>query len=184
MIETSISSEPGHRVRDELEGGSEPSRAAPHADEDVKRNQHRLEHHVEEEEILRSEHADDRAGEQQHQAEVRARPLASDEERVADRGGHHDHGQPGEPEREAVHPDVIRDVQVAEPRRALLELEALREVEARERLDPEADLHERDEQREGAGRAAQRQHEARERAGDREEDQDRRQPGIHVSAPR
>jgi len=47
---------------------AEPAWPAPDADQHVERDQHRLEEGVEEEEILRGEHADDGAVEQQHQA--------------------------------------------------------------------------------------------------------------------
>ena len=129
---------------------------------------------------LRLEHPDRRACEKQHQPEVRARPVASDPEAVRSARGHPDDGQADEPEREAEEADVIRDVQVAEPRALLLELEAAREIEPGYRLDPEADLGERDKERERRGRVrAQRHDEEHERAGDRQEDQNGRQPGVH-----
>ena len=115
MIEASISSEPGHRVDDEHQRRPQPARAAPDADQEVERDQHRLPEDVEEEQVLGDEDADDRARQQQHQPVVGARPLAAGPERVADRGRQHDHRQPGEPEREAVEADVVGDVQVAEP---------------------------------------------------------------------
>jgi hypothetical protein len=82
---------PSHRVEDELERGAEPARAAPHADEHVERDQHRLEEGVEQEQVLRGEDADDRAVEQEHQAHVGAHAVAPDPEGVSDRRGHHDH---------------------------------------------------------------------------------------------
>ena len=102
-----------HRVDEELHRRAEPAGAAPDADEDVERDQHRLEERVEEEQVLRDEDADGRAGEEEHQPEVRARPVAADPEAVADRGRHRDDGEPDEPEREAVLADVVRDAEVA-----------------------------------------------------------------------
>ena len=151
----------------------QPARAAPDADQDVERDQHRLPEDVEEQQVLGDEDADDRAGQQQHQPVVGARPLAAGPERVADRRRDHDDGQADEPEREAVEADVVRDVQVAEPGLLLLELEArLVEVEARDGVDPERDLDERDEQRDRRRprtAAAAAPHE--QRAGDGQEDQ-------------
>src|SRR5207249_4815921 len=49
--------------------------------------------------------------------------------------------------------DVVGDAEILDPRRLLLELDALRaEVEVRRLLDPETGLDERDEERERAGR--------------------------------
>src|SRR4029077_1097416 len=80
-----------------------------------------------------------------------------------------------EPERESVLADVIRDVQVLDPRRLLRELHAaLREVEARELLDPDADLEERHEHGERAGRVLrERQHPHSDRGADRQPDEER-----------
>ena len=50
-----------HRVDDERQRRGVPPLAAPDADEDVERDEHRLERDVEEEEVLRGERRDDRA---------------------------------------------------------------------------------------------------------------------------
>ena len=63
----------GHRVDHERDRRRDAVRAAPDADEDVDRDQHRLEEDVEEQQILRGEDADDRADEEEHEAEVGAR---------------------------------------------------------------------------------------------------------------
>ena len=55
---------------------------------------------------------------EQHQPVVGDRPLAADPQRVGDRRREHDDGHPDQPHREAEDADVVRDVQVAEPRRA------------------------------------------------------------------
>jgi len=46
------------RVEKELEGGIDPPRAAPHADDQEHRDQHALEEDVEQREVERAEHAD------------------------------------------------------------------------------------------------------------------------------
>src|SRR5581483_1535144 len=106
----------GDRGDEQLDRRADAVRAAPHADEDVERDQHRLEERVEEEQVLGDEHADGRAREHEHQPEVRARPVAADPEAVADARRHHDNRQAGEPEREPVLAHVVRDVQVLDPR--------------------------------------------------------------------
>ena len=138
-----------HRVDDERDRRAQPPRPAPHADQDVERDQHRLPEDVEEQEILGGEDADDRAGQEEHQPVVGARVVAADPVAVGDRRGHHDDRQPDEPEREPLeHPDVVRDAEILRPRRlARLLQPALVEVEPRDRLDPEADLGERDGER-------------------------------------
>ena len=75
----------GHRVDDEDDRRVDPVRAAPDADEDVDRDQHRLEEDVEEEQILGGEDADDGADEEQHEAVVGARPVAAGPGAEADR---------------------------------------------------------------------------------------------------
>ena len=173
-----------HRVDHELDRRLHSPRAAPDADQDVERDQHRFEEGVEEEQILRLEHADGRAGEQEHQPEVAARTVAADPEAVPGARGHRDDGETDEPDREAVDADVVRDAEVAEPPGALLHLQAgAREVEARGLLDPESDLGEREEHRQGAGRVArERQQPDQDRSRDRQPDQDRGQGrGAHLA---
>ena len=162
-----------HRVDHEQQRRAQPARAAPDADEEVERDEHRLPEDVEEQQVLGDEDADQRAGQQQHQPVVGARPLPPGPERVADRRREHDRGQADEPDREPVEADVVGDVQVAEPGLLMLELQArLVEVEARHGVDPERDLRERHEQRGRADRERpQRQQHHQQRARDRQEDQ-------------
>jgi hypothetical protein len=164
-----------HRVDEELDGCAEAAGASPHPDEDVERDQHRLEEGVDEEEVLRDEDADGRTGEEEHQPEVGARAVAADPEAVADARGHRDDRQPDEPERESVLPDVVRDVEVLDPGRVLRELNpAPREVEARGLLDPDPHLGERDEHRERAGRVPRERQQPDHQCGaDRQPDQKR-----------
>jgi hypothetical protein len=89
---------PRHRVDDEHDGRAQPACPAPDADQDVERDQHRLEEDVEEQQVLGGEDADDRAREHQHQPEVGPRPVAADPERVRDRRGADDDGEADEPE--------------------------------------------------------------------------------------
>ena len=136
----------GHRVDDELDVAREPARPAPDADQDVERDQHRLEEGVEEQQVLRGEDADDRAGEEEHQPVVGARALAAGPARVGDRGRADDDRQAGQPEREAVEADVVRDAEVAEPVCLVAVLEAAaRSRSAASASIQSADLGERDE---------------------------------------
>ena len=104
-----------HRVDDELQGRGHPPGPAPDADQHVQRDHHRLEERVEEEQVLRAEDADHRSHQEQQQAHVRAQAVAARPEAVRDRRGHGDDRQSDQPDREPVDPDVVRDVEVAEP---------------------------------------------------------------------
>ena len=128
----------GHRVDDERRRRAQPARPAPDADQHVERDQHRLEEDVEEEQVLRGEDADDRAGQEEEQAVVGAAAVAVGPDRVADRRRADDDGQPGEPEREAEEADVVGDAEVGEPALPVLQLQPLLEVEADERDRPRA----------------------------------------------
>src|SRR5207247_9006981 len=123
------------------------------------------------------EHRAGRADQKARQRAVRARAVAADPEAVADAGRHRDDGQSDEPQREAVLADVVRDAEVLDPRALLRELQAaVREVEACRLLDPDADLEQRDEHGEQAGRVTrQRQRPHDERGADRQPDQERRE---------
>jgi hypothetical protein len=164
---------PGHRVDDELDRRERPPRPAPDADEHVERDQHRLERRVEEKQVLRREHGDDRARQEEHQPEVRASAVAAGPEGIGDRRRHEDHGRADEPQREPVEADVVRDAEVLEPLHLLLRLEvAAPELEAERGVDPERDLDERREQRERARpEARERQQPDDERGGEWNEDQ-------------
>jgi hypothetical protein len=111
---------------------------------------------------------------------VRARAVAADPQGVPDRRGRDDHRDPRQPDREAVEADRVRDPEALDPLPRGAELEpAVVEVEARGGHDPEADLHERDEERQpGRRRARQREHSDDERADEREEDEEGGQHGL------
>ena len=174
---------PGHRVDDELDRRAHPAGPAPHSDQHVERDQHRLEEGVEDQHVLRGEHADRRAREEEHEPEIGAWPFPSGPDCVRDRRRRDDHGQPGEPEREGVEADVVRDVQVAEPRCcwskfgvAPVRLKSKRI----KRADPETDLHEGHQEREGSGHPPrQRDQPHEERPGDGKEDEQGREPACH-----
>ena len=83
-----------HRVDDELDRRTKPAGAAPRPDQDVQRHEHRLEEHVEEQQVLRGEDADDRAREEQHQPEIAPCPVASRPDCVSDRARADDDAQP------------------------------------------------------------------------------------------
>ena len=163
---------PGHRVDHERRRRAQAARPAPDADQDVDRDQHRLEEDVEDEQVLGGEDADDRARQEEQQAVVGAAAVASRPERVGDRDRADDDGQAGEEEREAVEADVVGDTEIAEPAVLVAQLQALREVELLERDREEHDLGERREQRQRPGRTArERQQPDDERGGEREDDQ-------------
>ena len=156
----------------------------PHdADEHVERDQHRLPEDVEEEEVLRGEDADDRSGEEQHQPVIGTRPVAADPHAVGDRGRHHHDGEADEPDREPLeHADVVGDAEILEPGQAGRLLQAaVDEVEAGERLDPETDLEEREQQGSGRDPHARHRHEPeQQRTAERQEDQDVGDPAVRV----
>ena len=169
------------RIDDERDRRAHPRRSAPDADQDVERDQHRLEERVEQEQVLRDEDADDGAGEEEQEAEVRARALASDPPRIQARRRAADDRQADEPEGVAELADVVADAEVAEPRPLLRELElAAAEVEVLDGRDPDGDLDERDERRDASHGLRRHRHEPDEQGtGDRQEDQDRGQPARH-----
>jgi hypothetical protein len=127
------------------------ARPAPNADQDIERDQHRLVEDVEEKEVLGGEDAHGRAGEEEHEPEVRARPIAARPEPVGDRHRHDSQRQADEPERPVVESDLVGDAQVVEPdgRRLVLE-PGHAVVEVRGGADPERELREGDEQGEAA----------------------------------
>jgi hypothetical protein len=171
----------GDGVDDERDRRPHPPRAAPDADQHVERDQHRLEEGVEEEQVLRGEHADDGARQEEEQPEVRPRPLAAHPPGVEARRRSTDGGEPDQPERVAELPDVVADAEVAEPRVALRELQvAAREVEPLDRGDPDRHLDERHQCRQRADPFPGHRHEPDdERSHGGQEDQDGGQPARH-----
>ena len=114
----------GQGVEEELEGGIDPARAAPDADDEVHRDQHTFEEDVEDHEIQRAEHADHH-GFQHQEGEhefahpgLDAFPAGEDAER-GERGGEQDE-EDGNP----VHAHFIGDADRRQPVDALDKLEA------------------------------------------------------------
>ena len=123
MTATSMRSDPAIVYDDELDRHADPAGPAPDADEDVERDQHRLPEDVEEEEVVRGENPDDRAFEEEQEAEVGREPLPPGPEAVPDCGRADDHSQADEPEREVLQADVVGDTEVLEPHDVRLVLE-------------------------------------------------------------
>ena len=118
------------RVEEELEGGIDPARAAPHPDDQEHRDQAALEEQIEQHEIERAEGADHQRFQQQERHHVFAHPHRHRFPARQDAERHQGGGQDHERQRNAVDAHVIGDA-AGEPRRLLDELEIrLRRVEA------------------------------------------------------
>ena len=130
------------RVEEELEGGIDAPRAAPHADDQEHRDQHALEEDIEQREVERAEHADHEGLEDQEgdhvllDAHMDRFPARQDADR-RQQGRQQD-----EEQRDAVDAHVVADAERRHPVHLLLELEArLGGVEARpqQQRDQEGD---------------------------------------------
>ena len=115
--------------QEELHRGVLPAWAAEQPDEEVHRDQHRLEEDVEQEHVGGGEDADDERLEHQHQREVAllaAGALVAD---VVPRGEQADRGEDGrhhdERQRDAVDTEGVGDPELRDPRVHLGELELL-----------------------------------------------------------
>jgi hypothetical protein len=116
----------GQRVQEEFEGRIHAIRAAPHADDDVHRNERGFEEHVEQQAVRRREHADHDAREDQERCHV-LRHARGDHFPAGDHDDHRDErGQHDEPHRDAVHAEVVRDVEAFDPVGLLDELQRRR----------------------------------------------------------
>ncbi|ABA50247.1 hypothetical protein BURPS1710b_1447 [Burkholderia pseudomallei 1710b] len=144
----------GERVQEELERRVHAVRAAPHADDDVHRDQRRLEEHVEQQAVSRREHADHDPRQDQERGEILRHVLgdhlpAGDHDDYRDERGQHD-----EPHRDAVDAQVIRDVETLDPRRLLDELQrGGARIEAGDQRDRHGQARQRADQRDPARRA-------------------------------
>ena len=144
---------PGHREQDELHGGVDAAAAAPDADHEVHRNQHRFPEHVEEEEIEADEDADhprleheERHHELLH-AVVDGVPGGRERDRCDERGEEH------EQQADAVDADVIADTEPGNPAAVLHELIVRgATVEAEVERQREGERDERDRERAEAQR--------------------------------
>nr|GEU28382.1 hypothetical protein [Tanacetum cinerariifolium] len=162
------------RVQEELERRVHAVLAAPHADDDVHRDQGRFEEEVEQQAVHGAEHADHQAGQDQERAHVLGHARLDH----LPRRDHHDHRDEGrerhEPQRQAVDAQCVVDVERVDPLAALDELHAVggiieigNERNGRHKADDGADQR-ADTYQAGVGIAAQRQDQGAER--DREPD--------------
>ena len=111
-------------VEDELDRGVDAPLAAPDADDQEHRDQHRFPEHVEQEQVLRQEGAQHRELDEEHH---RVEQLHALRDR-AERAGHHqraeERGERHQQHVQAVEADVVVHAPVADPRHAGLELQA------------------------------------------------------------
>jgi hypothetical protein len=119
----------GQGVQEELDGRVFLAGAAPHADEEVHRQEHHFPEHIEEEEVEgdeRPHHARLEQKEQRHvPPDLLLDPEGADDREERKQGGQKDHGN-----RDAVGPHEILDVDVGDPAVLLHELELVRHVHA------------------------------------------------------
>ena len=113
---------PDERVEHELDRRVDAVGPAPHADDEVHRDQHRLPEHVEEEEVEADEDADHPRLEDEHRDPELLRPLLDRAPRRGQREGAQERGEQHEQEADAVHADVVGDAEGRHPARPLLEL--------------------------------------------------------------
>ena len=101
----------GQREQEELDGGVFLARPAPHADEEVHRQQHHFPEHIEQEEIERQEHPQHAGLEQQEQNVIALLCLldrvAAPASQETDQAGEND-----EREAQAVHAEVVLDLEL------------------------------------------------------------------------
>jgi hypothetical protein len=150
-------------VQEELERRVDAPRAAPDADDQEHRDQHRLPEEVEQQRVERAEHADHQPFHDQERGQVLRRALL-------DRGpaGNHDRDrhqrrQQHEGHRDAVEPEMVAGAERRDPRQPLDELVGgRRHVETRPDRDRQQECgdrrRERDPARHGRLPIAERQH--------------------------
>ena len=129
------------RVEEELEGGIDPPRAAPDADDEEHRNEHALEEDIEEEEVEGAERAHHQGLEHQERDHVFAHAQLDRVPAREDADGRKEARQQNEEQRDPVDPHTVVDVEAGEPRRFLDELEiAARWVEIRPHGDRQREI--------------------------------------------
>ena len=113
-----------HRVDDEGERGPRPPRPAPHPDQEVERDEHRLPEDVEEHQVAGGEEPEQPGLGQQQAGEVA--PGALRRAHAAGHDGQEEErrGQQQEPDRDAVHADVPGQAHLARPALVVDELQA------------------------------------------------------------
>ena len=115
----------GHRVEDELDHGVDASFVAPHADEEVHRDQDEVPEHVEEEEIQSGEDAQHRRLEQQHEDRELLDLLVDTLPRRQQRDRRQEAGQDDQHQADPVDSQVVVDAKRRNPGHPLDELELL-----------------------------------------------------------
>ena len=165
-----------HGVEEELDRRVHSPRAAPHADQEVHRNQHRFPEDVEQQQVGGEESAEHPALERQQQRVELARPLLDRAERGDHRDRREHHGQQHEQHRDAVDAERVRGAQGGQPGPLLHELPARsRRLEPPPQRERERHLGQGGHRGERADRARgfSRQHGHQDRAHEREEDHER-----------
>jgi hypothetical protein len=173
----------GQRVEEELERRVDAVRASPDADDDEHRDQGGLEEDVEEHPVERGEDAVHQPGQDQERSVVLRH--AALHHRPA--GDHHQDGdeavEQDEQHADAVHPQVVVDVEAFDPGNVLDELHArVVQVEAGVERDRHRESDQRADQRQPAlqrrvALAARRQHE--QPGDDRDPDCEREEMSVH-----
>ena len=166
----------GQRVQEELQGGALAVRPAEAADEEVHRDEHGLEAHVEQEHVARAEDDDHEGLQHQHQRREGALAVgghlapAGEQDDGHEEGCQQQHGQA-----EAVDAQGPGDAQGGDPRAGLGELGGggAARVEQGQRPDADAERAQGEDEADAAGQAAQRGQEPQEqRPGERDEHHD------------
>ena len=111
------------RVEDELERGVDAALAAPDADEQEHRDQHRFPEEVEQEQVLRDERAHHRELDQEHHRVEELHVLRDRGERAGDDQRAEERGQQHEQDVVAVEADLVVHAPVGDPRQPGLELQ-------------------------------------------------------------
>ena len=109
-------------VQEELERGVNLVGAAPDADDQVHRDQGGFEEHVEQQAVERAKHADHQATEDQEGTHVLVHALRDDFPPGDDHYQVHEGCEQHEPQRDAIHPQVVVHVEAADPGSLLNEL--------------------------------------------------------------
>ncbi len=103
------------RVEEKLERGVDLVRAAPDADDQVHRDQRGFEKDVKQHAVQRREHADHEAAQDEEGAHVLVDAAGDDFPARDDHDDGDEGGQQHEPERDAVHAQVVVDVETLHP---------------------------------------------------------------------
>src|SRR6185437_16699862 len=115
---------PGERIEEELHRRVDPARTAPDTDDQVHRDQHAFEEHVEDHEVGGAEHAHHH-GFQDQEGEHELADLGTDRLPACQDTDRRQHGgQQHEQHGDAVHAHAVTDLVFRQPGHAFVELEA------------------------------------------------------------